>query len=352
MKLKLTIISALFFFTFSNLSAQESFVDGYYINQKNDTIKGLILDYDWEINPKTVVFKDKSNQQEIFNATVIRGFGLFKKDEHFVGRSITLSKIATEINEGESPISEKIPVSYFLRVLVNTPLVNLYSLSPEEDDRIRYYLEKDGRLTELENYQYYLNQSTRTYIKKVEHYKNQLKGAFADCNEFVLGEVDYIENDLKKKVINYCELKTGKKYIAKTNKPVTYLTVFGDFVPEKPSFFLAGAGVRVFLPRNFGRNFIDAELRPLGSINRRGIRPTFEIISGRMAGSGKTKMLFGIGVGGVNLNIIPVAGVSFNNFISLEARYNISIFKADYDNVTFFGLRLRANTFKFGTKQK
>jgi hypothetical protein len=341
MKPKSLFFFVLFFASISNLFAQETFVEGYYINSKNDTIRGLILDYDWEVNPKKVTFKSNSNQQEIFSSTAIKGFGLFKKDEHFVSRDFILSKVIKEVIDGGSPISEKIPVSYFFRVLIQTPVVNLYSVLPDEDDRMRFFIEKDGDLLELENYEYYFQEKNSMYLKKVDNYKKQLLNVFADCNDFVLGEVEYKEGSLKREIIKYCEIKTGKKFISKEVKSTRYLTVFGDVVPDQTPYYLVGIGIRRFSARKFGQNFIDIELRPFGSLNRDGVRGTLELLVGKMVGRGNTKIMYAAGVGLPNVSIVPAFGVNFNNRFSLEARYNTPLFKTDVEKIRYFAIRMR-----------
>lgn len=80
-----TVIFASFFFLFAN--AQITFVKGYLINDKGDTLKGEV-----KINPKKehelytkVFFKDESGVQKNYKPNKVKGYGF--NSNHFISIS-------------------------------------------------------------------------------------------------------------------------------------------------------------------------------------------------------------------------------------------------------------------------
>ncbi|MDB5132447.1 MAG: hypothetical protein JWR02_2196, partial [Mucilaginibacter sp.] len=146
------LLAALFLLPFL-LKAQSNYKPGYYINTKNDTIKGFIDQRERFNNPKIFYFKTDQNQQpkEISladaNKVVITGYNYFEKFTTTISKGyITLNRLGNSID------STYTTDTVFLRLISPGKNAALYAYT--DNIKTRYYvLDNPARkLTELKYY--------------------------------------------------------------------------------------------------------------------------------------------------------------------------------------------------------
>jgi hypothetical protein len=351
MQFKNSIVAILLSFIFSKSIGQERFVKAYYTSLKNDTIQGYILDKDWLQNPKVIEFKkdlaDVSSQK--LDASMISSFKLHEKNEKFLSKRLSLMILKDKISSGESLVLDELSIDYFLRIIIDNSLLKFYSLIPEEDNRQRYYIDKDEKFVELLSYDYLISNDKSTFKKTNSSFIGQLQSSLADCKEFNLGNVSYNESSIKNKLLKYCEVKTGQTYVSKSVKSQKVFSVFGDARLGGATANLIGVGMRVILPRNFGRNYVDVEIKPLAIQNKAILKlPIFELSSGGSIQHNKFKFLYGAGLGGSitpHVWVIPTVGFMWNDKFAIEFRRNYQLGNKERDDMNFNFVRLRYNVF-------
>lgn len=152
-----TAILFLFVFNlaFSNASAQENFQPGYLITNSQDTLRGLIDFREWDMSPKSIVFKNSSNDVRKFNTTEISSFRV--NNELYLSAVVNVDLSATRIHDLErSSIIKTEADTAFIRVLIDGQKSLLFH--KHRKGKSFYYIMDDNGVTLL-NYKKYLRES-------------------------------------------------------------------------------------------------------------------------------------------------------------------------------------------------
>lgn len=249
---------------FSRGFGQGKVVDGYIVSAKGDTIKGFIRYDGWSTSPMTVDFaKEKNGQFDKIGPDVASRFFLAPLSERYVSKRIGILNIDLSKTYELAPSFEaKDSVTVYLREVTTGPKATLLEYL-DLAEAPHFFLEKDGKLTELLYYPFYRLISGRKYLIQYDEYVRQLPALLADGGDN--GPVrGYSAKDLGRYVDRYNGLTTT----AKRNKSASDESemeidayVMGGIESWKetginlgttPTF---GAGLRVNLPRRFHNRY-------------------------------------------------------------------------------------------------
>gem|GEM_PF-7035837 len=301
---------------------QVKWVSGYVLPLNGDTLKGEILNEDWESGPASISFR-QGGESTRYRAREMQAFGLPNTDLHYVSRPIEANVYRKKIADAQSAIERQQKGHYALQVLVHQGDLRFYRLAdPVLGERL--FLEKGGNFTELVYYAYELNKGGTIFKGKVTDYLTQLTQAFSDQPTYKLGSPLYQEASLTKAVMRYCALRTGGKYVGTVKRGDIRLMIFGDYLTTSQ---YVGAGVQLISPRNFGKNFFTFELRALALSTKDFFLPTVELNYGRYVNPHPIQFYYKIGVGGNSrpvVWVIPALGVSYKKLVNAEIRANLN----------------------------
>lgn len=201
MKKHLIIIFAQIFYFVSY--SQNSFNEGYYINNEDQKVEGLIQNDDWRYNPTEFNFKLNNNskiEKKTLNSVKEFGIGIQKK---YIRVTVKIDKSSNRI---QSLTSERDPVfveeTLFLKVLFEGE-ANLFEYKDKSITRY-FYSTKNQDIEQLVYKKYYVAKNTNSLNRKVDEnnfYRTQLWNNLK-CEGLALEKVKnlkYTGNDL----INY-----------------------------------------------------------------------------------------------------------------------------------------------------
>jgi hypothetical protein len=201
--MKYYVLFATFFMLPGLLKAQSNYKPGYYINTRNDTVKGFIDQRERFDNPKVFYFKSDLSQppKDITladaKAVVISGYNYFEKFTTSVSKGyITLSRLGNAID------STYVIDTVFLRVIKKGKSISLYAYT--DNVKTRYYVFDNfsDKITELK-YFTYLSDETKSTVN-INSYRLQLlsiAGEYQGSNAKLSDRINtasYDENDLLK----------------------------------------------------------------------------------------------------------------------------------------------------------
>ena len=189
------------------LYAVTPYSKGYVVDNKNDTIYGLLEVGNNSINAQKCMFKDSVNLNEhIYSPEDINSYR-FSNGKYYVSKSLT----------GTDGIKK-----VFMECLVKG-IVDIYYYSDKLDGR--YFVDKgDGILVELKNTKFTVVEDDKTYQRNKNEYIAILSQIFQDspktCDELMSSELDY--KSLTKLVVDYhkdkCTSDQCVVYEKKTNR--------------------------------------------------------------------------------------------------------------------------------------
>jgi hypothetical protein len=201
--------SLFLYFVFSvfficHLGAASLYSRGYVVDNKNDTIYGLLKLGNNTFNAQKCILKDSTNQNErIYSPEDINSYR-FSNGKYYVSMSLTL-------NEGTKKI--------FMEYLVKG-IVDIYFYSDVSGGR--YFVDKgDGILVELKNTKYTVQEDDKTYQRNKNEYIVILGQIFQEspktCEELMRSELDY--KSLTKLVVDYhTDMCTSEKCVVYEKK--------------------------------------------------------------------------------------------------------------------------------------
>ncbi|MFO7658752.1 MAG: hypothetical protein R6W78_16955 [Bacteroidales bacterium] len=149
--------------SFNKILAQSDFRPGYFVNNDNDTIHGLIDYKGNKANAKKCIYKaDSDSKHQEFTPEEIKSFR-FIDSKYYVSKTITL---------------ENDTMTLFLEYLING-IVDIYYY---RDGKGEHYLINNGsiNLYELKNDRKEIVKYNNTYIKESKEYIGLLKIAFKE----------------------------------------------------------------------------------------------------------------------------------------------------------------------------
>jgi hypothetical protein len=194
------VLSILFIF---NVDAA-SYSKGYVVDNKNDTIYGLLKLGNNTSNAQKCILKDSINQAEHVYTPVDINSYRFSNGKYYVSRSITIDEVTKKV---------------FLEYLVKG-IVDIYFYSDELAGY--YFVDKgDGILVELKNTKYTVQEDDKTYQRNKNEYIKILGQIFQDsprtCEELMRSELDY--KSLTKLVVDYhTDMCTSEKCVVYEKK--------------------------------------------------------------------------------------------------------------------------------------
>ncbi|EDM42917.1 hypothetical protein SCB49_11492 [unidentified eubacterium SCB49] len=227
MKHLLKSISILFFFLFSTSAVfgQIEYESGYYINNQNVKVSGLIENVGWKNNPSKFNFKETENAPaQTINITEAKEF--FIADHILFVRAKVKIDHSNTINKGldRNRDPDFVKKTLYLKKIIEGDH-DLFSYN--EGNLFRLFFEdKLGEIKQL----VYRKYSPNNYkIMVNEQYKQQLFNTLK-CDDISLNDFDSLEytlNDISKIFIKYNECKNVnyKHYNVNTKEDVFNLTV-------------------------------------------------------------------------------------------------------------------------------
>jgi hypothetical protein len=236
---KTSILFLVFTLNFSGLFAQETYQNGYYVDNNGQKNEVLINNLDWKNNPKDFSFKvNGSSDSEKKEISEVVEFGI-GKELKFVRAVVEIDKssnLDSFLSSTRNP--DNVSETLFLKVLVEGKAV-LYQY--EEKNLIRFFYSLDGSDPKQLVHKRY---QTPQGIAENKLYVNQLKTElnYSVLSEEDLGKVRYQANSLKDYFVKYNTHYNSTPTIfskTKTQKPfhlyVRSGLIFSNFSVEKVS---------------------------------------------------------------------------------------------------------------------
>lgn len=163
--------------------AQTNFVNGFIIQTNHtDTLKGLIDDQNWGINPTKVAFKT-NNVEKIYNINQLASFGSIN-NEHYVVKRIDLD-ITPDQSAALLRVAQRMVVKDTLvALLVLLKAENgLYYFTDKRDKEHYFYNVRGGKMKELVQHKYLKQLQDKNYEVQNNLYIRELDSLFQDCSE-------------------------------------------------------------------------------------------------------------------------------------------------------------------------
>ncbi len=245
--LKTNSILLLCLLTFS-LFAQKNFEEGYIINLEQDTVKGLILNKDKKINPKSISFNG-NNQKTTFFAKDIAGFGVKNEvfETHFI--EYDTSKYKTdELTVYKDPKWKEETV--FLQLIVKGGL-DLYRLVDNKGKK-HFFIKSENDVVPQELL--LIKYKKDTDVATVSKYRNTLRRYMDGSPELyeTIQTLDFNVKALKRLFVNYNKSKNQFIY---------------QYEPEKIELkFLVSIGLTVSTLKDTDNQTFPTSYNPCGGI--------------------------------------------------------------------------------------
>jgi hypothetical protein len=177
------LLLLLLFCSTTSTFAQTNFVDGFIIQaNQTDTLKGLIDDQNWGINPTKVAFKT-NNVEKSYNINELASFGSIN-NEHYVVKRIDLD-ITPDQSAALLRVAKRMIVKDTLvALLVLLKAENgLYYFTDKRDKEHYFYNVRGGKMKELVQHKYLKQLQDKNYEVQNNLYIRALDSLFQDCNE-------------------------------------------------------------------------------------------------------------------------------------------------------------------------
>ncbi|MBC3759233.1 tRNA modification GTPase [Hyunsoonleella sp. SJ7] len=220
------LITLLFFLILGlNGFAQNTFLQGYYINNSNERMDCLIKNGDWLNNPTQFEYKlSENSEQKIQTITSVKEFEItgitkYVRQDVDIDRS---SAIIEEMDYNKNPVFNR--EQLFLKVLIEGK-GNLYLY--EDNGLIRYFFNQD--LTEVKQLVFKNYLTDNGQVAKNQHFRQQLWNALK-CESISMDQVakiSYRQSELIKFFIKYNECTNSEfvNYKTKQKKDLFNLTI-------------------------------------------------------------------------------------------------------------------------------
>ena len=184
-----------------NCYSQINFEKGYYIDNSNQKIDGLIKNIDWENNPTQFTFKaSEHGEKKLVNLEAAKEFGVYNTSRYVranvnMDRSGRHLKELSNVKEPEFNMEE-----LFLEVMVEGE-ANLYSF--QDGNLKRYFFNKDNAPIEQLIFKKY--KTTNNKIGVNNAFRQQLWNNLK-CNEIPaksITRIDYTGKELRQFFVRY-----------------------------------------------------------------------------------------------------------------------------------------------------
>jgi hypothetical protein len=211
-----------------------TFGQDYYIDNNNDTIRGVVLNYkEWGQNPSQVQFTVTSSGNTIqLTPLICKGFVVSNKDKYisYSGTRVSSPENIRMVSGMSGSRLQRDSVKTFLREIYQYKGYSLYKL--KDDKRNNFYMAaRDGGISELEYFEYMdENNSATPYNGYKQYLKQQLSAVNSKEVQRGLPRLTYKEN----KLIDFLAVVLADREKSSENKRNKY-----------PTQFYAGAGIGI-----------------------------------------------------------------------------------------------------------
>lgn len=252
---------------------QKNFINGFVVLNSGDTLKGLISDEVWKINPKVIRFKSNPEDQVTYYTPLsIRMFRVTNGNWYvsYTGEVDGSSLRTTELKFNPAPPT--VTDTLFLRVLASGKTTLFYARDHRERDHF-FIQQKDSVIAELIYNKFLVKDFNGTRIKTNEAYRSQLVRLVSDCPELsakVMGiPLEYERDDFTSLIQQYNNCGGGKpEYMEEKEKwnfgfsviaGINYsgltfngseTTFFGHITMDHALGYAAGISLNAIIPRN------------------------------------------------------------------------------------------------------
>jgi hypothetical protein len=207
--------------------AQTNFKPGVLVTLSGDSVKGSVDDQQWRRNPKSIKFRE-GNSDKLYSPGDIKAFTIRGKVSYESHRVKYDSSSERESRLTSSPVAAWKEKRLFLKVLV-AGRATLYRFV-EDNDRIHYFIGKDGKVEELINHRFLLSGSVQTNRQYIE----QLKVAFGDCASIKIGpSLRYNEESLVKMFEKYSACTGSAIATSKKEKTLVKFGIVGSVASDQ-----------------------------------------------------------------------------------------------------------------------
>lgn len=249
MKLTLSVGILLTFWSFAAF-AQKNFKPGYMINTKGDTLRGFIDQKEWNLTPKTVLFKTSlSAEASVFSPTDISYVNINNTDEFERYNGIITDDQTNSSGIRSARVTRTRAATIFLKVEERGNVANLYSYIDDFKDHYFVKTQTDSLPIELIFRTYYEGSK----LKNEDAYMQQLyllaqkQQANLSIIRTEIERSDYKLADMRKivRLINRNSVGNNGPAISGTN--ITERQIKNKQPKVKGSVFYMGAGVNLIM---------------------------------------------------------------------------------------------------------
>ncbi|GAB3501596.1 hypothetical protein [Emticicia fontis] len=177
--LKVFLLACIAFSAFS----QKNYVKGYIIlKNQTDTLKGLIDDQDWTVNPTSINFMDFNNREQSYSINKLSSFGVTDKESYLIGKTdLDITPFETnKLIKDRNQIIAKDTLQAFL-VLLKADYSLLYLKDATDKEHFFY---KDGqKIIELTNHKFLQQRGDKLFEFNNKLYQKQLEMLFNLCGK-------------------------------------------------------------------------------------------------------------------------------------------------------------------------
>lgn len=199
--MKYKLITCILFLYSLTTYAQKQYFPGYYINNLDEKIEGLIKDPDSQITPVFLKFKSNTDSKEQqLNISTVKEFSIYNRSK-FIRRHADIDQSSNKIDElskNKAPIFENQEV--FLEVLVEGPISLLHH---RKGNQLRFFYMKESEEVIPLIYKKYITNTNE--VRENIEYKQQLLNLL-DCNSMepkIFKNIPYSKKRLSNLFITY-----------------------------------------------------------------------------------------------------------------------------------------------------
>lgn len=319
---------------------QRTYEKGYVVFAKQDTVQGFIDYKNWEYSPSEIAFKTSLDQEaKIYTAYDVATFFIEKNRELYDAHQLSYIPIYPDIVYRQLPYN-RVLKNLFLQRLWSNGTVFLYNANISEGHKDRFWVKKNGVMTELVHYTFRRQYNNVVYEANISEYEQQLKELTKDATHFSGKKPSYTSQSLVQYLHEYNEALDGtKEYTPVKDKYDWYIGLSGSLETfnfdenSKGNNPTCGTSVRVNLPRNFNNAFIKASYHITTGLSvwnydkkmyENELLKAFEFSAGYYLGHSSVQPFYSLGLGMYKLKydvggvFFPSVGVSYKKKIELE----------------------------------
>lgn len=186
--------------------SQKNYVKGYIIlKNQTDTLKGLIDDQNWDVNPKTINFIGADNAEQSYSLRQLSAFGVTDKENYLIARA---DLDITPFTKGTMRYDRKLVIEKDSLLAFMVLLKADYSLLYVKDkkEKSHFFYKNGEQITELVNHFFMEQRNGKTFELNDKRYQKQLELLFSKCDKKIeTDHLDYRTDVLTNKFIEFSE---------------------------------------------------------------------------------------------------------------------------------------------------